>query len=334
LRLKNEGFLGALILVAVVLIISGSGEAFHMIEEELIRRANEGDADAQYKLARIYVVGKEVPRDLKLSSEWMLRAADNGHPEACVSIGSGLATKRDKSPEDIQKAIQYFHRAKDKGSLDAEHWLASELDTTNPHPSPEMAKKIFGYYESAAAKGHLRSIETMAHIFLFKRPAGPRLAVPDPRKGFEYARSYAEKILALPHPVAELVSQGVLLYPLCLLYGKGCEKDFDKAYALLSEMATRLFYFPMYLLANRVVPPTTIQPYIVDLEKRDVNDRMDISPILDRLDADENSALKPGKIQDFETQKLIALVREKRPAANIDYLTYCLKKADRAAGSV
>jgi hypothetical protein len=54
---------------------------------ELIVGADAGDPDAMYHLAQRYRKGREVPADIPLAVEWLLRAADLGHAHAQSSMG-------------------------------------------------------------------------------------------------------------------------------------------------------------------------------------------------------------------------------------------------------
>jgi hypothetical protein len=56
------------------------------IEDEL-SRAEQGDADAQYKLGNNYYFGLGVNQDLAEARRWYLKAAENGHSEAQYSVG-------------------------------------------------------------------------------------------------------------------------------------------------------------------------------------------------------------------------------------------------------
>ncbi len=46
------------------------------------RAANQGDADAQYSLGRLYENGTGVPKDTAQAAAWYRKAADQGHADA------------------------------------------------------------------------------------------------------------------------------------------------------------------------------------------------------------------------------------------------------------
>ena len=48
--------------------------------------ADQGNAEGYFGLATMYASGEGVARDLKAARQWMLKAADAGHPQAVQSI--------------------------------------------------------------------------------------------------------------------------------------------------------------------------------------------------------------------------------------------------------
>src|SRR6516225_1200877 len=54
----------------------------------LARRANAGNAEAQYQLASLYRSGRGVPPDEALAFKWMKAAAEHGHAKAEFNLGA------------------------------------------------------------------------------------------------------------------------------------------------------------------------------------------------------------------------------------------------------
>lgn len=48
--------------------------------------ADQGSADGFYGLASMYASGEGVPRDLRTAREWMIKAAEAGHPQAVQTM--------------------------------------------------------------------------------------------------------------------------------------------------------------------------------------------------------------------------------------------------------
>ncbi len=77
--------------------------------------ADQGNPQAQAKLASLYILGREgVEKDEKQAAEWMEKAADHGLVEAQVVMGAmydrGLGVLADRN-----KATQWYEKAAAKG---------------------------------------------------------------------------------------------------------------------------------------------------------------------------------------------------------------------------
>lgn len=55
--------------------------------QNLVRRAEEGDRDEQYRLAELYCSGDGVPRNYVEAEKWYLLSAEQGHPGAQYGLG-------------------------------------------------------------------------------------------------------------------------------------------------------------------------------------------------------------------------------------------------------
>lgn len=50
--------------------------------QELMQKAQNGDADSQYELGNLYQNGEGVEMDIEKAIEWWQKAAKNGHKKA------------------------------------------------------------------------------------------------------------------------------------------------------------------------------------------------------------------------------------------------------------
>ena len=141
---------GKLVLSLLFLIVvSGSQPGFtqdHEIEQ-LLHAAEQGDAEAQYKLASVYAKGNGVSRNDVESVKWMRKAAENGHAEAQDKVGrlyDNISTcERDPdlfeddefdkrllrlskgTPEDNgREAVRWYRKAAKQGHPGAQYKLA------------------------------------------------------------------------------------------------------------------------------------------------------------------------------------------------------------------
>lgn len=88
--------------------------------EENMRKAKNGDSDAQYKLARAYHEGKAVERDDKLAAEWMSRSAERENVYAQTMLGmyyeDGTGVEKN-----YEKAFELFEKAAEQGNMFAQY---------------------------------------------------------------------------------------------------------------------------------------------------------------------------------------------------------------------
>ena len=91
--------------------------------------SQEGDAEAQYLLARCYLDEKGVEEDEHEIVKWLGRSADQGYAKAQFILG---LLKKEKEEEDlseaddlIEKAVPGLRKAADQGDADAMFLLAS-----------------------------------------------------------------------------------------------------------------------------------------------------------------------------------------------------------------
>ena len=93
--------------------------------EDLIRSAEQGDADVQFSLGVGYVKGRGVPQDYGAARKWFQLAAEQGHAAAQFNLGlmyaSGLGV-----PRDYGEAVRWYRKAAKQGNAAAQHNLGME----------------------------------------------------------------------------------------------------------------------------------------------------------------------------------------------------------------
>ena len=92
-----------------------SGETF----EALLRRAEQGDADAQARLGSMYNIGLRVPEDDAEAVRWFRMAAEQGHVRGQVSLGVSYAYGAGV-PEDDAEAVRWWRMAARQGDVEAQ----------------------------------------------------------------------------------------------------------------------------------------------------------------------------------------------------------------------
>ena len=90
-------------------------------------RAEQGDAEAQFKLGSIYSKGKGVPKDFVEAVRWYRKAADQGFAPAQDNLGTMYADGRGVA-QDYVEAARWYRKAADQGNALAEFNLGAKYD--------------------------------------------------------------------------------------------------------------------------------------------------------------------------------------------------------------
>lgn len=118
----------------------------HVEAIQMVATAAEKDLiPAQLYLANLYATGDKVPQDIQKSTDWYLRAAANGSPDAqyalgwCYYHGQGV-------PQNTEMALKYFHQASLSGDIkakNAEQFLVAQQVAPKTMPStPTLGYRI------------------------------------------------------------------------------------------------------------------------------------------------------------------------------------------------
>lgn len=83
--------------------------------------AEQGDADAQYYLGRMYDLGHGIPEDDGEAVKWLRRAVEHGHVSAQNHLGEGVL-------EDDAEAVKLFRMAAEKGHAKGQNHLGIMYD--------------------------------------------------------------------------------------------------------------------------------------------------------------------------------------------------------------
>ena len=92
--MKQTITLASLILALVLCLASCNGNSKSDINvptqycEELVKLAEEGNAEAQMNLAKCYANGEGVEKNNDEANKWILKAAEQGNTDAMVEMGT------------------------------------------------------------------------------------------------------------------------------------------------------------------------------------------------------------------------------------------------------
>ena len=184
--------------------------------QELITKAQSGDAAAQYQVGLAYDMGKHVTKNSDEAERWFLKSAEQGYPPAEGAYGLRMRQSNSAIAE------RWMLRAAEHGDASTQFWLATAYDdnwfgTTDS----ELALK---WYEKAAEAG-----DPDAQVVLGQKYADGEGV----KQSYELAAKWFRK--AAEH-VPDLGGAGQGRYRLGQLYmeGLGVPRDFVQAYFWLS----------------------------------------------------------------------------------------------------
>jgi hypothetical protein len=95
---------------------------FPAATRELRGPAEQGDAEAQYRIGLMHEFGKGYPRDMQQALAWLRKAATQGHTAAQVELGV-IYTGGDGVPADAVQSVDWFRKAALQGSATAQYNL-------------------------------------------------------------------------------------------------------------------------------------------------------------------------------------------------------------------
>lgn len=153
--------------------------------QQLIKKAEEGDADSQYSLGFKYAEGDGVPRDYSKAFKWYSQAANQGHRYAQNNLGVLYKFGRGVS-KDWGKAAEWYRKSAEKGNPVAQVnlGLAFEKGEGVPKNQAEAVK----WFRLAADQNDLRGQYNLGWAYVWGDGAAQQLD-----KGLELLRAAAQR---------------------------------------------------------------------------------------------------------------------------------------------
>lgn len=187
--------------------------------EQLVRDAEDGDANAQLNLGRCYYNGKGVSKDYVKAFDWTKKAAEQGHYVAqhnlAIMYFNGWGTTKS-----MASANEWMKKASDAGYAPAQY--AYGIALINGEGIPQNENEGVALIKSSAEKGVSDARAMMGHFLLNGVYLGR-----DTETGLSYTKSAAND----NHPLA-LYDLGI-----CYLNGIGVTADRNKGKEYLNKSA-------------------------------------------------------------------------------------------------
>jgi TPR repeat protein len=143
----------------------GVPQDFGLAMTWLRRAADQGSAEAQYQLGLYFGKGG-VPKDPNEAQKWYLLAATNGNAEAQYSLGEYFHQRAEK---DFDEAFKWYLLAANQGDAVAQYCLGDICRVR--WPPEEAYVRAFKWYSLAANQGNTIGQDSLAHIETLMTPA-------------------------------------------------------------------------------------------------------------------------------------------------------------------
>ncbi|MEO5867509.1 MAG: tetratricopeptide repeat protein, partial [Sphingomonas sp.] len=157
--------------------------------------ADRGDADAQFDMGQAYRLGRGVPANLPMASEWFRKAAAQGHVEAITNYGLTLFDQGKRA-----EALPWLERSVARGEPRAQMTLGTML--YNGDGVARDYPRAYALLVRAVASGLPRATEVQAQMDRF-------IPLAERQKGLELAKQYEAQAQRpeLPPEIASLSSE-------------------------------------------------------------------------------------------------------------------------------
>ncbi|MEG3618895.1 tetratricopeptide repeat protein [Magnetovibrio sp. PR-2] len=120
--------------------------------KDILPKAEAGSAADQYKIAIMYETGDGTKKDPREAVKWLMKAAEQGYPDARVKLGISYANG-EMVRQDYFLAAKYYRLAATFNNNPEAQFRLGELHF-NGRGVDHDYNKATKYYEQAAAQGH------------------------------------------------------------------------------------------------------------------------------------------------------------------------------------
>ena len=131
----------------------------HLDFHALLSQAESGDREAQYWVGQVYGEGRLVQADDAVSSEWVLRSAEQGYAPAQEIVGMMYAGVNG----DYGKADMWLRRAAEQGNAEAQFWLGAFYEQGRMGATDY--REAFQWLLKAARQGHPDAQFSLAQMY-------------------------------------------------------------------------------------------------------------------------------------------------------------------------
>ena len=126
------------------------------------KAADQGNADAQYKLGVMYFEGRGVARDDASAIDWFRKAGEGGSAEAELTLAY-MYSYGQGAPKDDAQAVIWYRKAAEQGNAKGESALAAAYEKGRGAPL-DLAQAAY-WYGKAAERGDADSQYILGEMY-------------------------------------------------------------------------------------------------------------------------------------------------------------------------
>ena len=149
----------------------------------LRKKAEQGDADAQFNLGLRYVSGEGVPKNHKEAVKWYRLSAEQGFAKAQCNLGVCYAKGKDV-PQDNKEAVRWYRLSAEQGDVNAQYNLGVRYYEGKGVPRDYV--QAYAWLSMAMAQGEEKAKSDRADII-------KKMSTAQIEEGQRLSREYAEK---------------------------------------------------------------------------------------------------------------------------------------------
>ena len=150
--------------LALLLALANPAPSSTRTPQVLLAEAEQGNAEAQFRLARAHLKGEGVPKNPTKAYLWMKKSADQGYPDAIGGMGYFYSAGVEVEKDDAE-AVRRFRQGVEKGSVRA--LLNLGLVTANGRGLPQDHAEGLRMIDDAAAKSLPEALNAQAETYFY-----------------------------------------------------------------------------------------------------------------------------------------------------------------------
>jgi TPR repeat protein len=128
------------------------------------KAADQGDAEAQMALSKMYYVGCGVRKNINESLKWIRKASDQGHADAQCRLGLAYANGKGNLDKDYDEAIKWIRKAADQGHVEAQFSLGLAYANSMGNLDEDYDEAV-KWFRKAADQGEIYTKDLLASIY-------------------------------------------------------------------------------------------------------------------------------------------------------------------------